>query len=115
MFGREIIHEYGERVFGLCTTLLSVFTRDLGLTEGSLLESFGGVDGLGAGFRMNYYPKCPQPQLTLGLSSHTDPGCFTLILQDEVSGLQVNKDGVWVSVPPIKDAMVVVIADQLEV
>lgn len=112
---RKIIKEYGESIFTLSKTLLSIFTKELDLPEGSLLESFGGEDGMGTCFRMNYYPKCPQPELALGLSPHTDPGCFTFILQDQVSGLQVNKDGVWTSVPPIQNALVVIIGDQLEI
>ncbi|XP_077251575.1 jasmonate-induced oxygenase 1-like [Tasmannia lanceolata] len=112
---RKTINEYGERVFSLCKRLLDIFSEDLGLPRGSLLESFGGEDGVGACYRMNYYPKCPQPELALGLAPHTDPGCFTAIFQDQVSGLQVNKDGVWFNVPPVKDALVIILADQLEI
>ncbi|XP_077212372.1 jasmonate-induced oxygenase 2-like [Tasmannia lanceolata] len=112
---RKIIDEYGERVVSLCKRLLGIFSEDLGLPEGSLFESFGGEEGVAACYRMNYYPQCPQPELALGLASHTDPGGFTAIFQDQVSGLQVNKDGVWFSVPPIKDALVIIIADQLEI
>nr|DAD46352.1 TPA_asm: hypothetical protein HUJ06_004582 [Nelumbo nucifera] len=112
---RRVISEYGEMVMGLCKRLLSIFSRDLKLEEeGSLLERLGGESGLEASYRMNYYPKCPQPELALGLSPHTDPGAMTVLLQD-VPGLQVQRDGLWFSVPPVEGALVVILGDQLEV
>ena len=58
---------------------------------------------------LNYYPKCPQPELALGLKRHTDPGVITIALQDTVGGLQVTKDdgSNWVTVEPIHSAFVV--------
>ncbi|KAJ4951228.1 hypothetical protein NE237_028060 [Protea cynaroides] len=113
---RTVISEYGEKVMGLSKALLSIFSEDLGLEKKeTLLESLGGDENLGAGYRMNFYPKCPQPELALGLSPHTDPGAMTVLLQDQVSGLQLYKDGVWISVPPLQDALTVLIADHLEI
>ncbi|KAJ8437758.1 hypothetical protein Cgig2_009473 [Carnegiea gigantea] len=64
---------------------------------------------------VSYYPPCPQPELTLGLQSHSDIGAMTLLIQDDVSGLEVLKDGEWVIVQPSSDAVVVLLADQTEV
>jgi hypothetical protein len=36
-------------------------------------------------------------------------------MQSQVSGLQVNKDGKWISVPYIPNAFVINLADQIEV
>ncbi|KAJ4952660.1 hypothetical protein NE237_029492 [Protea cynaroides] len=104
-------------VVGLSKALLSMFSEDLGVLakKEALLESIGGDENVGGGYRMNFYPKCPEPELALGLSPHTDPGVMTVLLQDQVSGLQLNKDGVWISVPPLQDALTVLIADQLEI
>lgn len=71
----------------------------------------------------HYYPYCPQPHLTLGLSGHTDPGVLTVLIQNEVPGLQVRKAGAgetaggdaWVVVDPIPGAIVVNIGDTLQV
>jgi len=66
--------------------------------------------------RVNYYPKCPEPELTLGLSSHSDPGGITLLLVDEnVKGTQVRKGNTWVTVQPIRGAFVVNVGDQIQV
>jgi naringenin 3-dioxygenase len=62
---------------------------------------------------VNFYPKCPQPDLTLGLKRHTDPGTITLLLQDLVGGLQATRDGgnTWITVQPIAGAFVVNLGD----
>ena len=66
--------------------------------------------------RVNRYPPCPDPQKILGLGSHTDPHTLTILLQDQVGGLQVLKDyGTWVGVRPIPNSFVVNIGDTLEV
>ncbi|CAN1259449.1 Jasmonate-induced oxygenase 1 [Linum perenne] len=66
--------------------------------------------------RVNFYPKCPQPDLTLGLSSHSDPGGLTLLLPDDkVAGLQVRRGDDWITVKPAKHAFIVNIGDQVQV
>jgi len=65
---------------------------------------------------VNYYPPCPQPELTLGLSSHSDPGGMTVLLADDrVRGLQVRRRGAWVTVHPVPDAFIVNVGDQIQV
>ena len=65
---------------------------------------------------VNYYPACPQPELTYGLPGHTDPNALTILLQDlQVSGLQVLKDHQWLAVNPHPHAFVINIGDQLQV
>ncbi|CAN4121469.1 unnamed protein product [Withania somnifera] len=64
---------------------------------------------------VNFYPPCPDPDLTLGMPPHSDYGFLTLLLQDEVEGLQVKYNGDWVTVQPIPGAFVVNVGDHLEV
>ena len=65
---------------------------------------------------INYYPTCPDPSLTLGLSGHSDVGFLTILHPSEVPGLQIKYKGDWVSVFPVHEsAFVVNIADQVEV
>ncbi|KAL4378885.1 hypothetical protein GQ457_02G030930 [Hibiscus cannabinus] len=63
----------------------------------------------------NYYPHCPQPDLTVGIASHSDPGVLTLVLQDHIGGLQIKHKGEWVDVKPVHGALVVNIADILQI
>ncbi|GFY89070.1 senescence-related gene 1 [Actinidia rufa] len=66
--------------------------------------------------RMNYYPPCPQPELVIGLTPHSDAGGLTILLQlNEVEGLQIKKDGMWVPVRPLPNAFTVNIGDILEI
>ncbi|MQM12944.1 hypothetical protein Taro_045864 [Colocasia esculenta] len=112
---RETVEEYGGEVVKLAERLMRALSISLGLEAGRLQEAFGGRD-VDVGIRVNYYPKCPQPHLTLGLSSHSDPGGLTILLADDhVKGLQVKKGGGWVTVQPVPGAFVVNLGDQIQV
>ena len=64
---------------------------------------------------INHYPPCPEPSLTLGLPKHKDAYLITILMQDDVSGLQVLKDGKWITVEPLSHAFVINIGHLLEV
>ena len=66
----------------------------------------------------NYYPKMTEAEVAasedVGLGSHTDLQCFTLLWQDMIGGLRVlNKDGQWIKATPIEGTIVVNIGDYL--
>ncbi|PKI69083.1 hypothetical protein CRG98_010552 [Punica granatum] len=64
---------------------------------------------------MNYYPPCPRPDLVMGLNPHSDADALTLLLQvNDIEGLQIRKDGMWVPVEPLPNAFVVNIGDLME-
>lgn len=66
--------------------------------------------------RLNYYPPCPQPELAIGLNSHSDAAGLTILLQvNEMEGLQIRQNGMWIPVKPLHSAFVVNIGDILEV
>ncbi|CAK9148817.1 unnamed protein product [Ilex paraguariensis] len=77
----------------------------LGLKAEELSKAFqdGGYD-----LRLNCYPPCPESERVLGIASHVDISGITLLLDcGDTPGLQVLKDGRWVSVKPIADALAV--------
>ncbi|XP_047331270.1 scopoletin 8-hydroxylase-like [Impatiens glandulifera] len=70
---------------------------------------------------MNFYPACPNPELTVGVGRHSDMGTLTVLLQDGIGGLYVNlgegnhNEKRWVEVPPVDGALVINVGDVLEI
>ncbi|KAE8726967.1 carotene epsilon-monooxygenase [Hibiscus syriacus] len=64
---------------------------------------------------VNWFPPCPEPELTLGMPPHSDYGFLTLLLQDEVEGLQIQYKGKWITVEPLDNSFVVNVGDHLEI
>ncbi|KAL6998427.1 hypothetical protein U1Q18_008553 [Sarracenia purpurea var. burkii] len=117
LLSKEVTAEYGKEVAKLCGKVTKVLSVNLGLEEGFVEKAFGGEEEVGGCMRVNFYPKCPQPHLTLGLSPHSDPGGMTLLLSDlHVPALQIRR-GVdkWVTVNPVPNAFIVNIGDQMQV
>lgn len=51
----------------------------------------------------------------IGIGAHTDYGFLTILSQDKNGGLQVqNRDGEWVSAPPVPDTFIVNIGDLVQ-
>jgi len=73
-------------------------------------------DDVWQSIKINYYPPCPQPDQVMGLTQHSDAAGLTILLQvNQVEGLQIKKDGKWVVVKPLRDALVVNVGEILEV
>ncbi|CAM8880214.1 unnamed protein product [Rhodiola kirilowii] len=109
---REAVAEYADQMKLLAQKLLAWVSESLGLGASSVEDAVGEIY---QNITISYYPPCPQPELTLGLQAHSDFGAITLLTQDDVEGLQVLKDGNWITVKPISDAIVVILSDQTEI
>ncbi|CAL8124062.1 unnamed protein product [Prunus armeniaca] len=109
---REDVAEYCRNVKGLAKRLLEAISESLGLEKNYLNRALGKH---GQHMAINYYPPCPQPELTYGLPGHADPNVVTLLLQDEVAGFQVFNHGRWVAVKPMPHTFIVNIGDQMQV
>lgn len=112
---REIVGSYCTQVRHLGLRLEEAISESLGLAKEHLKKVLGDSEQ-GQHMAFNYYPACPEPELTYGLPGHTDPNALTILLQDlQVEGLQILKDGKWLAVKPRPDAFVVNIGDQIQV
>ncbi|VAI25088.1 unnamed protein product [Triticum turgidum subsp. durum] len=93
---REANEAYCGHMRRLTREVLERLSAGLGLEEGAMAEAFGGGDdGLVLMQKVNFYPPCPEPELVLGFAPHTDLCAFTVLVADDVPGLQVSKDGRW--------------------
>ncbi|KAH6837841.1 2-oxoglutarate and oxygenase superfamily protein [Perilla frutescens var. hirtella] len=108
---RKVVADYSDQMNSLAEKLLCLISESLGLPSSCIRDAIGEFY---QNITVSYYPPCPQPELTLGLQSHSDMGAITLLIQDDVGGLEVLKDGKWVLVNPLCDAIFVILADQTE-
>jgi len=105
---------YFESLESLSRRLLRLFSSALGLPASHLGEYFKSPNSR---LKLNHYP--PQrddvTERNLGVVAHSDSGCFTILWQDDESGLEVqNRNGDWVGAPPIADSFVVNIGNILQ-
>lgn len=110
---RESVSGYYDAVHQLGITLFRAFEMTLGLPQGWFDDKINKPMGQ---LRLIYYPSQDGPidPDQIGIGAHTDYECFTLLLQDEVGGLQVgNRQGEWVKATPIPGAIVINIGDML--
>lgn len=106
----------------LSLRLLEAFCIGLDLAPGTLAPAFTPRH---TGFvRLNHYPVedpladstlAHLPVADLGVHHHTDAGALTVLLQDDVGGLQVHRDGRWYDVTPVSGALVINTGDMMQV
>ncbi|XP_059624006.1 protein SRG1-like [Cornus florida] len=110
---RDTLEIYAAELKQLAMKILDFIAKALKIEAGDVRELF--EEGMQS-MRMNYYPPCPRPGLVLGLTPHSDATGLTILLQvNEMEGLQIKKDGMWVPVKPLPGALVINIGDILEI
>ena len=119
---RSTMEDYRDAVTRLSLSLLEAFCVGLDLPPDFMHTGFE-KDHTGF-IRLNYYPVADpmagsatehQPVADLGVHHHTDAGALTVLLQDDVGGLQVFRDGLWHDIPPVDGAFVINTGDMMQV
>ncbi|PPD91188.1 hypothetical protein GOBAR_DD11883 [Gossypium barbadense] len=97
----DILHAYSPNVKQMMDLLFKAMAKSLDLEKNSFSGQFG--DNPVMQVRFNFYP-------------HMDRSGVTVLLQDEeVEGLQIVKDGAWITVPLIPRALVVNLGNQMQI
>ncbi|KAJ7965604.1 Flavonol synthase [Quillaja saponaria] len=111
---REANEEYVKYLHRVVNKLFKSLSLGLGL-EGHELKEAAGGDDLVYLLKINYYPPCPRPDLALGVAAHTDMSTITILVPNDVQGLQAFRDGHWYDVKYVPNALVIHIGDQIEI
>ncbi|GAB4833538.1 hypothetical protein Ancab_031781 [Ancistrocladus abbreviatus] len=115
---RKIAVAYANETKSLFLMLMEAILEGLGHGLWGKTEEDGILKEFREGSQLmvaNCFPPCPEPDLTLGMPPHSDYGFLTLLLQDEIRGLQIQYEGRWVTVEPIPNTFVVNVGDHLEI
>lgn len=119
---RELAANYAKETKHLFIMLVEAIVESLEVFGGNKKKKTGEDDEILKEFEdgsqlmvVNFYPPCPEPELTLGMPPHSDYGFLTLLLQDEVEGLQIQFQDRWITVQPIPNSFVVNVGDHLEI
>ncbi|XP_021972982.1 gibberellin 20 oxidase 1 [Helianthus annuus] len=104
----KVYQEYCNAMNTLSLQIMELLGMSLGVSQFHFKELFEDNDSI---MRLNYYPRCQKPDLTLGTGPHCDPTSLTILHQDSVGGLEVFIDNEWRSIAPKQNAFIVNIGD----
>ncbi|GFS35149.1 hypothetical protein Acr_00g0038110 [Actinidia rufa] len=99
----EIVQEYCKRSREVTMELLKAISESLGFEESYIEKAMNLKSGFQL-FAANLYPPCPQPELAMGIPAHTDHGLLTLLIENEIGGLQIQHNGTWFHVNPLPNS-----------
>ncbi|GAP91780.2 putative 2OG-Fe oxygenase [Rosellinia necatrix] len=119
---RRTADNYYDTMIQLSQRLFRLLAASLPV-DPCYFDEYSGVNGsaaswTGSTLRLVHYPQRPQEvsERQMACGSHTDFGSITLLLQDEITGLEIKPPTLsdWIAVPPIRDIYVVNIGDLMQ-
>lgn len=109
---REDVQAYYQHATAIGGQLFRAFALALGLDE-TYFDAH--LRHPPSQLRLIHYPYDPTAEDRLGIGAHTDYECFTLLFAT-APGLQiVDRQGQWIDVPLVEDAMIMNIGDMMEI
>lgn len=112
---RDEALEYMKRSETVIRRLINVLMKRLNVKE--IDETNESMFMGSRRINLNYYPICPNQDLTVGVGRHSDVSTLTVLFQDQIGGLYVrvpDRDD-WIHMPPIPGALVINIGDALQI
>ncbi|XP_030553223.2 codeine O-demethylase-like [Rhodamnia argentea] len=110
---RNTLDSYIKATQKLAMQMLRLISKLLGMEMNEMKDLF--EDGFQT-MRMTYYPPCPQPELVVGLTPHSDATGITILHQiNGVDGFQIERGGVWTPIHILPHALVVNVGDTMEI
>lgn len=113
---RVVFAEYHDAMLRLALQLISAIGMGLGLSDDYFATRLR--DPMTIQRLLHYPPQAPQAisEGEIGIGAHTDYGFLTILSQDGRGGLQVqNREGEWISAPPVPGTFIVNIGDLVQV
>ncbi|KAK1386150.1 Fe2OG dioxygenase domain-containing protein [Heracleum sosnowskyi] len=110
----ETLLEVSKKQREVMKNLLRGVSKSLEVEE-SYLYNMADMDRGMDFFAANIYPPCPQPELAVGLSPHTDFGLLIMLASNGVGGLQIQRNGTWYSVDVRPNHLMVNLGDHMEI
>ncbi|XP_022765931.1 protein DMR6-LIKE OXYGENASE 2-like [Durio zibethinus] len=112
----KILQEYCKKTREMASELLKGISESLGLEQSYINEKMAVESSYSHQlFVANMYPPCPQPELSMGLPPHSDHGLLTILMQNELVGLQVMHNGKWIPINPLPNSFLVNTGDHMEI
>ncbi len=111
---RSVMTRYMGAVRSLSDVMLEIFAVVLGLDDRHLLDRTR--HGVVTTRAINYERRSDDPPLVANqqrMGAHTDYGILTVLLADDVPGLEIRRNDTWSPVPIVDGAVVVNLGDML--
>jgi len=111
---KENVKKFLEKAQQISWVLVRAFAIAMGETEDFLSNWYThNTSGL---LRFLRYPPRPlDDNKYIGAGAHSDYGILTVLLQDDIGGLQIlNKNGKWTDVVPKKGTLIINVGDCME-
>ncbi|MED6188360.1 hypothetical protein PIB30_085237 [Stylosanthes scabra] len=110
---RDTLEAYFKELRKIGMGLLRILGEGVGMEIEEVDEIF--ENGMHT-TRMTYYPPCPNPEVVLGLTPHSDSTGITILHQvNGIEGLQIKKQGLWLPVSFHPNAFLVLLGDIFEI
>ena len=106
--------EFSKRTREVAMEITRAISESLGLEPNYIYDAMN-MDRSLQMLATNYYPPCPQPEHAIGIPHYTDHGLVTLLIQNEMNGLQVEHKGKRLTVNCPANGFFVNVADHMQI